>query len=409
MDLIKLIPTSKYSRRAYLQMLARLFPKGAAWKFAAIPQSPTWVQLDTYLEDEFEDLLIDANWYGEFLGSHQVKVWNDLNVAVRKSDSGSYKYLTGALSGDLNFEWGLMLYVNSNWNHIRVISAGGALFEFGWTALDNGITVVNSGGVTVETIPVTFSQFKVLRFRIVKSGNKFSLQYNYDGVWNTCTNTFTLVGQDAYYLQTLSATDETGYTFLQCQATSGLPNKSYIPESTMGILLSCFADELFRFEEALTKLIRESVPGLSKELLPSWERVAGLPDESTPVNATNEQRQALVHSKITQAKGEWTEDTEFLPLTPAYYIKYAETFGMTITIDSGEGGVAFRTTTKRPGELQRVTRTPAEDIDGARLNNVQLMHTWVVTVVNDPQGNRSILEVVFDKIRPAHTIVVFKP
>jgi uncharacterized protein YmfQ (DUF2313 family) len=179
--------------------------------------------------------------------------------------------------------------------------------------------------------------------------------------------------------------------------------------SVMGRLMSCFASELERFEDDVMKLLRESVPGLANELLSDWERMAGLPDECSPLAGTIPQRQQIVHAKITQSKGNSSAD-EFIASNATYFIGYAESLGMTVVISEDAQGTPFRTTHKRESIIQRVTRMPSpEGIEGARLSSQGSLHFWTVTVINDPFGNRNTMECVFNKIKPAQTFVTFLP
>jgi len=174
------------------------------------------------------------------------------------------------------------------------------------------------------------------------------------------------------------------------------------PETSwLGRLLSCFASELSRFEADVVRLQRESVPGLSVELLSDWERIAGLPDICTPPSLTTAQRQANVHTKIYLT---------YSGLSSQFFIDYAAGLGITITISDVSGGDLFRTGHKTDGRIQRVTQMPPPDgIDDSRLNSSSVQYQWVVDVVSDPGGNRSLMECVFNKIKPAWTQVIFTP
>lgn len=176
--------------------------------------------------------------------------------------------------------------------------------------------------------------------------------------------------------------------------------------SVWGEFLTVFALELSRLQDNMNKLLHEAVPGLSDELLDEWERIAGLPGDCGTLATTKAQRQQLVHAVITRGKGTYTPD-EFRPLTKQYYEEYAQNFNMDITINDAGSNTVFRTTQKYDGSIQRVTRTPDEGIDGARLESLGSLHTWYVNVLSDPEGNESLLQCLFDKMRPAHTQVEF--
>lgn len=95
--------------------------------------------------------------------------------------------------------------------------------------------------------------------------------------------------------------------------------------SILGTLLSCFAAELLRLDNRANDLLRESSPGLSVELLPRWEKVAGLPDRCNQAVQTLEERQIQAHIKLRLA-GEVT--------TTQFYINIAADLGFTIEIDT---------------------------------------------------------------------------
>lgn len=176
--------------------------------------------------------------------------------------------------------------------------------------------------------------------------------------------------------------------------------------SWLGRLMSCFATELDRFEDDINKLRIESVPGLSINLLSDWERVAGLPDECSPLAGTISQRQQIVHAKITQSKGNFQSD--FISGNQEYFIQYALSLGIVITIDEDVVGTPFRVTHKTLNVIQRVSRMPAPDgVDGSRLSSIGSLHYWVVNVLSDPFTNINTMKCVFYKIKPAHTFLSF--
>ena len=170
--------------------------------------------------------------------------------------------------------------------------------------------------------------------------------------------------------------------------------------SLVGILFSIVAEELSKISEEITRLFKESVPGLSTDsyLLSDWERIAGLPDNCSPLADTEAQRQAVVHAKIY---------TQYTGLTPDFFINYAAGLNVTITVVDGGAINVFRTGHKKDGTIQRVTRTPELGIDGARLNSQSDFNTFTVNVILDPDGNQDILECVFNKLKPAHTGMIF--
>lgn len=149
--------------------------------------------------------------------------------------------------------------------------------------------------------------------------------------------------------------------------------------SKLAILLSVFAAEFDRWWNRYLALKKEAVPGLSVELLPDWERVAGLPDSCSLLASTTEERQAIVHQKITQGKG----DPTLLELTQheQYWIDYAANLGYTITISYYTG--VFRVGVNTVGQL---------------LGGASSVYTWVIS------GNwDSLLQCLFERDKPAYT------
>lgn len=100
--------------------------------------------------------------------------------------------------------------------------------------------------------------------------------------------------------------------------------------SKLGNLLSCFSNELYRFQNKWFDLYKESIPGLSVELLPEWEGIAGLPNECT-INYESipiPERQAYTHAQLTtnHIKG----------LSEEFLTDYAQVVGYEIEIQEDE-------------------------------------------------------------------------
>lgn len=162
-----------------------------------------------------------------------------------------------------------------------------------------------------------------------------------------------------------------------------------VPNSFIGKLLSCFASELNRLEARNIALIRESVPGLCVELLPNYERMLGLPEDCMPPAQTQGERQANVHAKYT---------AKYSGLSTQFYIDYAERMGITITIDEGGGvGTPFRL---------GGASTPGITRFGNRFWSAATLYTWRVNVAQTEPHFDSLV-CMMNKMKPAHTIVVF--
>jgi uncharacterized protein YmfQ (DUF2313 family) len=168
-----------------------------------------------------------------------------------------------------------------------------------------------------------------------------------------------------------------------------------------GKLLLVFAIEFEKFEERVTNLLKEAIPGLSRELLPEWETDLGLPDAcSTPVQSEAERAQ-IAHSKyVTPNTGQ----------SKQFYIDYAALLGATITVTEFVGiGAAFRVDVNRVDRMPGAA-PPPDRIFGSRLWGIGSKFKWIVTFVSIT-GNvsRENIECLIRQKAPAHTEVYFNP
>lgn len=148
-------------------------------------------------------------------------------------------------------------------------------------------------------------------------------------------------------------------------------------------LLMAFAEELNRLDTRMVDFEKETIPGLSEEMLPDWEEMAGLPDECTPLAPTIPERQARVHTHITQNKGD-PALVEF-NRNQTFFIQYASALGYTITITEPLESEVFRVGRNRVGD---------------RVGSTDHAFTWKVEGDWD-----ATLQCIFEKIKPAHTIL----
>lgn len=171
-------------------------------------------------------------------------------------------------------------------------------------------------------------------------------------------------------------------------------------DSYFGKLLSCFAAELNRLDDHLLILIRNGVPGLSDEaeLLPDWELDLGLPEECFPLGTTEAQRRLAAHSKYT---------TKYSGLSEQFFIDLAESFGAAITITTGGGaGTPFRVSGATEPDVTRVGPTTPPDAPTRRYWSLQQLHVWIVNIAGS-EPNLELIQCVFQKMKPAHTLVQF--
>lgn len=168
------------------------------------------------------------------------------------------------------------------------------------------------------------------------------------------------------------------------------------PGTTFEKLLDGMAQEWARLDARGDQLIREAIPSTTSELLPDWERVAGLPDDcGGQQSETLQGRRADLIAKLTSTGGQ----------SPAYFIAVAAALGYTITI-----------TEFRPF---RAGYSSAGD----QLTNNEWAHTWQVnapetTISNFRAGQSQAgeplrtwgnerLECTMNDLKPAHTHVLF--
>ena len=168
----------------------------------------------------------------------------------------------------------------------------------------------------------------------------------------------------------------------------------------IGKILMAFAIELEAFEDRVTALRREAIPGLSREMLREWEEDLGLPDECSPLAQTIEERAQVTHAKYTG--NYYGQSTQF-------FIDYAASLGATITIKEFTGiGSAFRVDVNRVDRMPG-TEPPSERSYGSRLWSIGSKFKWVVTIL-DVSGDVSEEQIKcrIRQLAPAHTEVVFR-
>lgn len=174
------------------------------------------------------------------------------------------------------------------------------------------------------------------------------------------------------------------------------------PGSLMAALLAGIAEEFARADRRVIVLGDEADPDSALELLPEWERVAGLPDQCLPTTGTIRERQLRVARKISGLGGQ----------SRAYFIDLAAQLGIAVTIEE------FRPFT-------------AGMRSGSRCYGVGWRFVWLVRVLPFSEGSgfavrnerftaghsragdrlRSFsvneLECIIRRAAPAHTKVLF--
>ena len=151
-------------------------------------------------------------------------------------------------------------------------------------------------------------------------------------------------------------------------------------------LLEAFGVELNRYDTHTVDFQTEIIPGLSTsgEMLEDWERIALLADEYPADGTTEIERQVIVQTKLHTALPGPTEQ---------FFTDYATSLNITIT---SFGSISrFRVGTSRVGD---------------RINDADSIgFTWVVNYTGGTSAERQAMKTYFERLKPAHTTVVFNP
>lgn len=168
-----------------------------------------------------------------------------------------------------------------------------------------------------------------------------------------------------------------------------------------GKLLICFAIEFEKLEERITALLKEAIPGLSRELLSEWETDLDLPDVCFTSGQSEAERAQIAHSKYT---------APYTGQSKQFYIDYAALLGATVTVTEYSGiGSAFRVDVNRVDRMPG-SGTPTERIFGSRLWSISSKFKWIVTFVTITGSvSRENIECLIRQKAPAHTEVFFRP
>lgn len=168
------------------------------------------------------------------------------------------------------------------------------------------------------------------------------------------------------------------------------------PTSNWVKFLDALAQEFARVDARANELIDESFPDTTTELLPNWERVAGLPDDCNGViGETYQIRRLNLLAKLAARGGQ----------SIAYFIEVMGVLGFTITITEYD---RFRVNRNRMGdalngedwEYTFTVNAPTETIFWFRAGQAaagEPLASW---------GNER-LECNMNKLKPAHTLALF--
>jgi len=170
------------------------------------------------------------------------------------------------------------------------------------------------------------------------------------------------------------------------------------PRANITRLLRACAVILADVDASIAGLADEADPRTTIQLLPDWERVAGLPDPAVGGAAQSiVERRAWLAMRLTSIGGQST----------AYFIGLAAKLGATVTIDefqafgcgfsqvgrdqmSGDASVRFQWRVNMPDQLVYLFQMGASQ-------------------VGDPLGyvRTGVIEALFARFKPSHTTLIF--
>ena len=166
------------------------------------------------------------------------------------------------------------------------------------------------------------------------------------------------------------------------------------PTSILARLLGGFSAEFERLESRAGDLLLEADPRSTTDLLAQWEAVAGLPDPCHGLGITLEARRAELTAKITLQGS----------MSRQFYIDVAASLGfVVVSLDEfspsnpGPGGLGFSGT-----DWWFVWRLNIDDTGG-------ISYFTCTSGCDEPLATwgDDVIECVIDRIKPAHTRVLF--
>lgn len=159
-------------------------------------------------------------------------------------------------------------------------------------------------------------------------------------------------------------------------------------------LLDALAQEFARVDGRDDQLLLEAIPSTTLELLPDWERVAGIPDCCSGVASTIQDRRNAVVAKITNLGGQ----------SPAYFVGFAASLGYAVTVEEFR---PFRVGSSAGSSLTNGSWAFTWRIRGA--STTETYFRSGVSSVGEPLaswGNAS-LECRMRRLKPSHTVLLF--
>jgi len=145
-------------------------------------------------------------------------------------------------------------------------------------------------------------------------------------------------------------------------------------------LIDAFAVELARFEGSATYLQGEVFPATTEDLLPDWERLAGLPDKDFPLPADIEARRQTLISRLSIIASPTKTEIERVALAGGFVIRLDEIQPFRVGISSVGDPVA---------------------------GNEWLFIFYVNTFAGLSANEQIRLISIVKRFKPAHTVAVF--
>lgn len=150
------------------------------------------------------------------------------------------------------------------------------------------------------------------------------------------------------------------------------------PTTQWQTLLLALAEEFARLDARVDELWEAADPRTTAELIEEWESVVGLPDECTGDITLLSDRRNAVLGRLTAVGAQNRQ----------YYIDLAARAGFVVTI------------TETVAHTWQVN-SPADTLQSARAG---------IAVAGTPlrlYGREAILECLLDRVKPAHTVLLF--
>lgn len=160
-------------------------------------------------------------------------------------------------------------------------------------------------------------------------------------------------------------------------------------------LLAALAEEFARADARARDLLDEADPRTTLEMLPDWERVAGLPDPCSPADQSVQQRRDALVSRLTSRGGQ----------SIAYFVARAAALGVGITVTEF---ALHDVESDVDAPLYDMPWRRTWQVNSASLGEITL-HT-VEDTVDDPLEwwpSNAQLECIFRREKPAQTTVLF--